>query len=621
MSTNAAYRRAAAKINPRLSPTSLTKIANEMEMSMLPPNVPRSVYDIPQSVRTNPFVLRDATTGKSTHPYHGEGGGRWGGDDDIAMKNPGAVVRSIGTSRRVFLLDSSLTPGEIDGLAYRVRVMSNNDAINSVLIGNPIEDAMTDGDMSDNPTVLPGFMEEDDPGRRFDPPGGAYRGRPDFVRSVLHEGYGEGLGVPIVACGYDARDVYDSGMSSDRGRLDEYLLSPLTRLSDAIRGVGRHDDVVVGGGGGGGGGGIRTSKVPVISLPHGLVMDSGYALLLGSYVLATHSTSFRILNPLRGLSFDPIGLTYLLPRVGREFRQPSAYHSVAIASMMALSGYEADARDMVATGLATHYVGGQYKTNLLERALMDVNSYEYQSLHPKPTGLYGREDDWRGVEDINVHFRNVAVANLIQHVSEYDAAGADEYGVHLGDMLDDETGLYLRDNDPSINLPGERIQMYGELESDLVNYAATFVDAFDEPTVPGILERLREIASTRSTYEGKLGYEEDVEVADVAHSLVTGMEKRSPLALCVSNRLLRMGAEEDETMESCMERERRSQANLFTRAGGDYARWARSGCGVGLVGMPFGSSSLIKEREDVFNDWVHGNVGEVTEDEVDEIIG
>ena len=343
--------------------------------------------------------------------------------------------------------------------------------------------------------------------------------------------------------------------------------------------------------------------------------------MLGSYVLATHSTSFRILNPLRGLSFDPVGLTYLLPRVGREFRQPSAQYSVAIASMMALTGYEADARDMVATGLATHYIGGQFKTNLLERALMDVNSYEYQSLHPKPTGLYGREDDWKGEEDINVHFRNVAVANLIQHVSEYDAAGADEYGVHLGDMLDDETGLYLRDDDPSINLPGERIQMYGELESDLVNYAATFVDAFDEPTVPGILERLREIASARSMYEGKLGYEEDVEVADVARSLVEEMERRSPLALCVSNRLLRMGAEEDETMESCMERERRSQANLFTRTDGDYARWARSGCGVGLVSMPLGSSSLIKEREDIYEGWAHGGVGEVTEDEVDEIIG
>lgn len=67
----------------------------------------------------------------------------------------------------------------------------------------------------------------------------------------------------------------------------------------------------------------------------------------------------------------------------------------------------------------------------------------------------------------------MAVANLIQHLSEYDAAGADEYGVRLDDMLDDETGLYIKDKDPSITMPEDRIQMYGELESDLVNWSAT----------------------------------------------------------------------------------------------------------------------------------------------------
>jgi hypothetical protein len=30
---------------------------------------------------------------------------------------------------------------------------------------------------------------------------------------------------------------------------------------------------------------------------------------------------------------------------------------------------------------------------------------------------------------------------------------------------------------------------------------------------------------------------------------------------------------------------------------------------------------LVKEREDVFDAWVHKNVGEVTEDEVEEIVG
>jgi enoyl-CoA hydratase/carnithine racemase len=268
--------------------------------------------------------------------------------------------------------------------------------------------------------------------------------------------------------------------------------------------------------------------------------------------------------------------------------------------MLGLTGYEADARDMIAAGLATHYVGGPYKLNLLERALMEINSREYQNLHPKPSGLYGREDDWGGETDVNLHFHNVAVGNLIQNISEYDAAGADEYSCHLKDMLDDETGLYLKDKDPSLTLTKDRVQLYAELESELVNWAATFATAFaDEATVPGILERLREISSTKAQFVNKLGYEEDVEVADMAQSLINELERRSPLALCVTNRLLRLGAEHGETMESCMERERQSQAKLYTKEDGDYVRWARSGCCVGLVYMPHGSASLVKEKEDV----------------------
>ena len=41
MSTTSAYRRAAARISPRLSPSSLASISNEMEMATLP-DVPPS---------------------------------------------------------------------------------------------------------------------------------------------------------------------------------------------------------------------------------------------------------------------------------------------------------------------------------------------------------------------------------------------------------------------------------------------------------------------------------------------------------------------------------------------------------------------------------------------------
>ena len=56
------------------------------------------------------------------------------------MKNTGAALRQVGTTRRVFLLDPYLTTNEIEGLAYRLRVMSNNQGINSVLIATDDDD-------------------------------------------------------------------------------------------------------------------------------------------------------------------------------------------------------------------------------------------------------------------------------------------------------------------------------------------------------------------------------------------------------------------------------------------------------------------------------------------------
>jgi len=224
------------------------------------------------------------------------------------------------------------------------------------------------------------------------------------------------------------------------------------------------------------------------------------------------------------------------------------------------------------------------------------------------------------LEDVNEPFRNVAVANVIQHLSEYDAAGANEYGAYLKEDLDDESGLFLKDKDPSLTMQEERIQMYGELVSELVSWGATFEDAFAEPSVEGKMERLREIAASKAEYEGKPGCEEDVEVAEQAQSLVDKMEQRSPLALCVMNELLQKGLDENETLKSCMEREKTSQICLFSKEDGDYKRWAESGKGVGLVEMNHGTSSLIKDKEDSFSGWKHASVKEVTKDEINEIV-
>ena len=135
------------------------------------------------------------------------------------------------------------------------------------------------------------------------------------------------------------------------------------------------------------------------------------------------------------------------------------------------------------------------------------------------------------------------------------------------------------------------------------------------------MEHLREIASTKAEFEGKKGCEEDVMVAEQAQSFVASMERRSPLALCVMHDLLKRGMEGDETLESCMEREKASQKRLFVKKDGDYIRWAESGKDVGLVEMVYGNSSLVNEKEDSFSGWSHSSVKEVLDDEVKEIIG
>jgi hypothetical protein len=179
--------------------------------------------------------------------------------------------------------------------------------------------------------------------------------------------------------------------------------------------------------------------------------------------------------------------------------------------------------------------------------------------------------------------------------------------------------LFLKEKDPSLKLPEDRIQIYNEVISDLVNWSATFESVWQEESVEGIMERLREIAATKSEFVGKLGYEEDVAVAEQAEYFVSCMEQRSPLSLQVTYALLCKATGEEEDWTSCMEREKVAQMNLMMMKDGDFERWAKSGMGVGLTSME-GKASLIREKEGVFDGWRHGSVKDVSEDEVAEIV-
>ncbi|KAL7503642.1 hypothetical protein ACHAXN_001647 [Cyclotella atomus] len=585
--TSAQIRPLLQKLSPRLSRPSLSQLSDSIERIVT--SAPQSAFSIPDSVRHAPELLSR------------------GGADSSDKNGPGAAIRSIGTSRRVFLLNSTLTPEEMEGLAYRIKTLSTNDGINSVVVANPLEDADCDGNLSENETLLPYFMEEGGLRESALPKKHLISDKSKvFVSSLLEETYGPYLGMPYVSGGYDARAVYHGGLCDDKSELERVLMKPIMDLSEAMRGD--YDTTTS----------SSKSKVPIIGMTHGLTSDAGYVFLSGSYALATDATSYRILNPLRGLTLDPVGLSYLLTRLGETFDQESVMpHSWGCAILLSLIGYEANSADLVSTGLATHYIGSPYKLNVLERGLMNINSYQCQRLKRNPIKLYGHEHESK--DDINEQYYNVPVGNLIQSISEYDAAGAQEYGVYLKNDLDEETRLFLKEKDPSLKLPEDRIQIYNEVISDLVNWSATFESVWQEESVEGIMERLREIAATKSEFVGKLGYEEDVAVAEQAEYFVSCMEQRSPLSLQVTYALLCKATGEEEDWTSCMEREKVAQMNLMMMKDGDFERWAKSGMGVGLTSME-GKASLIREKEGVFDGWRHGSVKDVSEDEVAEIV-
>ena len=129
-----------------------------------------------------------------------------------------------------------------------------------------------------------------------------------------------------------------------------------------------------------------------------------------------------------------------------------------------------------------------------------------------------------------------------------------------------------------------------------------------ERTVQGIYERFCEIASSKKT---KSSSPDDVEISTVAQEIVDRMQAASPLALNVIYQLLQKGRNEIETYESCIERERKIQAKLFTSP--DYATWAASA-------QQQKTSSSTKEPVVRMN-WKHKSIRDVPSDEVLEIIG
>lgn len=137
--------------------------------------------------------------------------------------------------------------------------------------------------------------------------------------------------------GGDVRALYDSGVALKQGRAEGRVAQDFIR--DEYR-MNRR---------------IKTYRKPYIALIDGVIMGGGLGVSVhGSHRVATERTLFAMPETAIGL-FPDVGGTYVLPRLPRQ-----------IGSYLGLSGTRIKAPDLVAFGLATHFVPSAQLSGLLE---------------------------------------------------------------------------------------------------------------------------------------------------------------------------------------------------------------------------------------------------------------
>jgi len=124
---------------------------------------------------------------------------------------------------------------------------------------------------------------------------------------------------------------------------------------------------------------IGSLKIPHISLLNGIVMGGGVGLSVhGSHRIATETSLFAMPETAIGFFCD-VGGSYFLSRLP---------HSIGI--YLALTGQRLKGKELVAAGIATHYVPFEkfsiLKEQLLEKECQNVNEI-IQSVHNEEIGI------------------------------------------------------------------------------------------------------------------------------------------------------------------------------------------------------------------------------------------
>ena len=419
----------------------------------------------------------------------------------VAAEEAHPFIRPFGCTRRLFLQDPYYSPAALSALAQDIHTLTQNEAINSVLIG------------PEEPNNMLSYIRDLD------------------LQYAFSDDYTHG---------YPDENHLVSGVLDPSVPLTTPMLQHAQALAKALRGD------------------PNDTKVPTIAVLDGYLHDAGAAWLQSSYVIGTSHSFLQVQNPCRGLSFDPVGLSYRLKYMKGPFRR-------SIALILGLTGYTANADDLFATGLVTHQIETPSELGILENVLAQLPSWKDQALIHVPKRNYG---DRHSDRDHNRSFRNVTVADAIEAYCGGLELAWDEATACMDASLDPEFEEHM----PT-------------LESTLVNYAATLDDLLEMAKTPeDVMEALQQVAAEEHPDDP-----EEQEGVEVAKKLLKGMQKASPLALSA---IFRLVDEPGKTFEACLEQEMTVQQRLIQ--GPDYASW--------------------QEREE---GWTHSSLKAVTNDEVE----
>ncbi|XP_010659005.1 3-hydroxyisobutyryl-CoA hydrolase 1 isoform X2 [Vitis vinifera] len=162
---------------------------------------------------------------------------------------------------------------------------------------------------------------------------------------------------------------------------------------------------------------LATSTKPLVSLINGIIMGGGAGLSMNSmFRVVTENTVFAMPEGQIGL-FPDVGASYFLSRLPGYFGE-----------YLGLTGARLDGKEMLACGLATHFVLSK-DLLLLENALSEVASSDASTISRVISGFSSKislkkESAYRRLETINKCFSRRTVEEILSML-ENEAANGD----------------------------------------------------------------------------------------------------------------------------------------------------------------------------------------------------